>query len=51
MTAEAAARVAVTLSGADDKVREGAEAEGVTEADAPEATEVPTEFVATTVKV
>jgi hypothetical protein len=49
-TAEAAARVAVTLIGADDTLI-AAEAVGVTEADAAEATELPTEFVASTVKV
>ena len=50
MTAEEAARVAVTFVGADDTAM-AAEAEGVTGSDAAEATEVPREFVATTVKV
>jgi len=49
-TAEAAARSADTLVGADDEVMT-AEAVGVTGAEALEATEEPTEFVATTVKV
>ena len=50
MTAEAAARVAVTLVGADDSVT-AADTEGVADADALDAAESPSELVATTVKV
>ena len=50
MTAEDAARVAVTLVGADDKAI-AAEPGGVTDADALDAAESPSELVATTVKV
>ena len=50
MTEEDAARVAVTLVGADDSVT-AADAEGVAGAEAAEAVESPTELVATTEKV
>jgi hypothetical protein len=51
MTAEDAARVAVTLVGAVARMRDGADAEGVSGAEAAEAADSPTELVATTVKV